>query len=199
MLRPKNFQELLYQRKDVDICGVKYHSNSWTHSDVITGVGYCKDKIHGEFFDAEEGALHRQLEQLIPNAHYGTITSRSRDGNSMTIRNVGPRDPGTHYLIHQGKLQLIGGQRPYFEPAELADVRYITYPARDGESIPGYLTIPPWQTALPIGGIAPWRPFCERNHSLLMSGLSCLPTTDIWCCSTPVPWLSRLRPTLLIK
>ncbi len=45
----KKFQELLYQRKDVDICGVKYHSNSWTHSDVITGVGYCKGKIHGNF------------------------------------------------------------------------------------------------------------------------------------------------------
>jgi len=159
----KQFQELLYQRKDVDICGVKYHSNPWTHSDVITGVGYCKDKIRGEFFDAQEGALHQQLEQLIPNAHYGTITSRSRDGNSMTIRNVGPRDPGTHYLLHKGKLQLIGSQRPYLEAENLADVRYVTYPARDGESVPGYLTVPSGEPPFPLVVLPHGGPFVRET------------------------------------
>ena len=146
----KSFAEQLYKRSDVDICGVVSHSNTWTHNREIVGVQYCKDKIYSEFFDEAEGALHRQLHQVIPGADSIAVTSRSRDGNTLTIRNTGPRDPGTYYLLHEGKLQLIGGARPYFEPEQLADVRYITYPARDGRIIPAYLTVPNGKPPFPL-------------------------------------------------
>ena len=144
------FDELLYQRKDVDICGVRYHSNRWTHADEIVGVVYCKDKPHAEYFDATEGALSQQLSAVIPNSHYVRVTSRSRDGQSITMSNEGPRDPGTHYLLHKGRLQIIGSERPYLEPKQLADVRYINYPARDGQNIPGYLTVPNGEPPFPL-------------------------------------------------
>ena len=159
----KSFAEQLYKRSDVDICGVIPHSNTWTHNREIVGVWYCKDKIYPEFFDEAEGALHRQLHQVIPGADYIDITSRSRDGNTLTIRNTGPRDPGTYYLLYQGKLQLIGGARPYFEPEQLADVRYITYPARDGRIIPAYLTVPNGKPPFPLVVMPHGGPFVRET------------------------------------
>ena len=158
----KSFAEQLYKRSDVDICGVIFHSNTWTHNEEIVGVQYCKDKIYPEFFDEAEGALHRQLHQVIPGADSIDITSRSRDGNTLTIRNTGPRDPGTYYLLYEGKLQLIGGARPYFEPEQLADVRYITYPARDGRIIPAYLTVPNGKPPFPLVVLPHGGPFVRE-------------------------------------
>lgn len=161
--KSKTFSELLYQRKDVDICGVRYHSNTWVEPDKIVGVIYCKDKPHVEYFDAEEAAIDNQIAKVIPNAYYTRVTSRSRDSSSMTIRNTGPRDPGTHYLYQKGRLQIIGGERPYLEPENLADLRYITYPARDGVKIPGYLTIPNGKPPFPLVVLPHGGPFVQET------------------------------------
>ena len=148
--KTRKYAELLYQRRDNDICGVRYHSNRWTHYREITGAVHCGAKIEIEFFDASEAALHQQLMAAIPNADALRITSRSKDGSSLTLRNAAPRDPGTHYLFHKGKLQIVGGERPYFASADLADVRFITYPARDKTPIPGYLTVPNGKPPFPL-------------------------------------------------
>ena len=146
----KTFAELLYRRQDVDICGVRYHSNRWTHPGEVVGVRWCKDKIHVEWFDEAEMALHRQLESLIPHANYVTVSSRSRAGDTLAVRNLGPRDPGTYYLIHKGRVQVVGGAKPYLEAEQLADVRYIAYPARDGRQISAYLTVPNGEPPFPL-------------------------------------------------
>lgn len=159
----KTFTELLYQRRDVDICGVRRHSNNWVSADTIVGVVYCKDRPHVEFFDGQEAALEQQISGLLPNNWYSRITSRSRDGNSLTVRNMGPRDPGTHYLLHKGKLQLIGSERPYLESKDLADVRYVEYPARDGETIPGFLTIPNSEPPYPLVVMPHGGPFVQET------------------------------------
>jgi dipeptidyl aminopeptidase/acylaminoacyl peptidase len=98
----------------------------------------------------------------IPNADALRITSRSKDGSSLTLRNTAPRDPGTHYLFHKGKLQIVGGERPYFASAELADVRFITYPARDKTPIPGYLTVPNGKPPFPLVVLPHGGPFVRE-------------------------------------
>ena len=159
----RKYAELLYQRKDNDICSVQFHSNDWTHYREITGVIHCGAELQVEFFDAAEGALFDQLKSVIPNAYVSGVTSRTKDGASMTIRNRGPRDPGTHYLLHKGKLQIIGGERPYFEAERLADVRFITYPARDKTPIPGYLTIPNGTPPFPLVVLPHGGPFVRET------------------------------------
>ncbi|HLF32447.1 MAG TPA: prolyl oligopeptidase family serine peptidase [Xanthomonadales bacterium] len=153
----KAFGEILYGRSDVDIAGVRYHSNAWTNPDEIVGAVYLKDKLHVEYWDATEAATYAQLESLIPGAHEIYITSRSREDQTLTVYNVGPHDPGTYYLIKEGHLVTIGSKQPLLKSEDLADVRYITYAARDGRSIPGYITLPrgepPFPTiVLPHGG-----------------------------------------------
>lgn len=155
--RTRSFGEIVYARKDVDIFGVRYHSNPWTEGDTVVGVGYYTDKVHWEYFDAVEAATYAQLEAAIPAAYNVRITSRSKDGSVLTIYNSGPRDPGSYYLLKGGKLKAIGSRQPLLKSEDLADVKYIQYKSRDGLTIPGYITIPngepPFPTiVMPHGG-----------------------------------------------
>ncbi|GAA6153567.1 alpha/beta hydrolase family protein [Pseudoteredinibacter isoporae] len=138
----KKFGELIYARKDVDIAGTLPHSNAWTHPDTEVAVSYTTDRTHREFFDGQEAAVYEQLRGIVPNAQYIRVNSRSRDGNTLTVYNQGPRDPGTYYLLHKGKFSKIGSTYPLLKAEELADVKYIKYKARDGRTIPAYITIP---------------------------------------------------------
>ena len=140
----------LYRRSDVDVWNVFDHSNSWTHPDTVTGLTYGKDIFHREFFDDAEAATYAQLEGVVPHAHRVRITSRSRDGATLTVTNSGPRDPGTYYLLKDGRIQTIGSQQPLFKSEDLADVEYITYKARDGLTIPAYLTVPHGEPPFPL-------------------------------------------------
>lgn len=146
----QKFDELIYRRKDVDVYGVRYHSNSWEYPDRVVGVTYFTDKRHTEFFDEVEGATYHQLEQIIPNAHYININSRSRDGNTMTVYNAGPRDPGTYYLLKDGRFVSVGSKQPLLESENLADLDYITYDARDGIPVRAYVTVPQGDPPFPL-------------------------------------------------
>ena len=128
----KTYTELIYRRSDVDVGGTLRHSNFLANPDEVTGVSWCKDKCHREFFNPEEAALYEQLESLFPEAFQVRINDRSRDGNTLIISTGGPTDPGTYYLIRKGKISKISGRKPYLEASQLANVEYISYPSRDG-------------------------------------------------------------------
>ncbi|MGB5258873.1 MAG: prolyl oligopeptidase family serine peptidase [Woeseiaceae bacterium] len=160
--RTGTFDELIYRRADVDVAGLRYHSNDWAAPDKVAGVAYYKDKLHIEYFDEVEGATYQQLEQIIPYSHDTRINSRSRDGNTMTIYNLGPRDPGTYYLLKDGQLKAVGSRQPLLESEKLADVKYITYDARDGRQIPAYLTVPQGEGPFPLIVLPHGGPFVQE-------------------------------------
>jgi dipeptidyl aminopeptidase/acylaminoacyl peptidase len=148
--RKKQFGELIYRRNDVDISGTRMHSNRWTEKDTIVGVAYQRDTIYYEYFDVMEAATYEQLKGLIPNAHKISILSRSRDGQTMTVLNSGPHDPGSYYLIKDAALQKVGSRQPLLFADRLADVEYITYESRDGKMIPGFVTRPHGEGPFPL-------------------------------------------------
>lgn len=146
----KKFTEAVYRRNDVDGGYPIPHSNRYTNPDEMVGISWCEDKCHREFFDGQEAALYRQLESIIPDADEVRIQDRSRDGNTLIVSNSGPRNPGTYYLIRNGKMSKISGRKPYLERDQLAKVEYITYKARDGAEINGYLTVPNGEGPFPL-------------------------------------------------
>ncbi len=162
-MNSKSFEELIYRRSDVDVVGVRFHSNVWTHPDTIVGVAYFKDKYHFEYFDEIEGATNAQLAKLIPYSHYTRMTSRSRDGNTISISNSGPRDPGTYYLYKDGLVTTLGSRQPLMASEDLADVEYITYKARDGRKIPGFVTIPNGDPPYPLVVLPHGGPFVQER------------------------------------
>ena len=157
--------EAVYRRSDVDIAGVVGHSNGWEHPDRIVGVAYNKGRFHYEWFDELEGATRDQLRGIVPNAYNVRISSRSRDGNTMVIANTGPRDPGSYYLLKDGRFRIVGGQQPMFESDMLADVEFITYEARDGMQIPAWVTIPNGEPPFPLVVLPHGGPFVTETVS----------------------------------
>ena len=149
-VKKKRFDEALYARSDVDVAGVRFHSNRWAHPNKVVGVVYATDKTHVEWFDAEEGAINSQLASVIPYAHNVRVLNKSQDGRTLVIYNNGPRDPGTYYLLREGKLEVIGSRQPLFEGGALADVEYHTYKARDGLKIAAYVTFPKGEAPYPL-------------------------------------------------
>lgn len=141
-LSTKSFGQKVYDNKDVDIQSTLRHTNSWENPGLVTGVSYFKDKIHRHYFDKSEEAMMKQFEAVVPNVHFTSVTSRSKDGNTMVIRNIGPKDPGTFYLFNKGKFKKLGSVNGLLKSSDLSDLEYITYTARDGKKIPGFITKP---------------------------------------------------------
>jgi len=162
-VRSKTFGDLFYARKDVNIAGTRAHSNPWTHPDTEVGVAYYTDKLHFVYFDETEAATYAQLEGAIPYAYNLRITSRSRDGETMTIYNAGPRDPGSYYLLKDGRLKAIGSKQPLLKSEDLADVKYINYKARDGVTIYAYLTVPNGEGPFPLVVMPHGGPFVSET------------------------------------
>ena len=158
--------EPIYRRSDVDVYDVRRHSNRWTHPRQVVGVMYYTDKPRVEYFDELEAATYAQLEGVIPHAHYVQIFSRSRDGATMVVYNVGPKDPGTYFLLKDGRLQTVGSQKPLLRSEDLADFRRIEYKARDGTTIPAFLTVPHGEPPFPLVVMPHGGPFIhERPYS----------------------------------
>ncbi len=159
----RSYGELVYRRPDVDVSGVRFHSNGWTNPDTVVAVAAYKDTWIYEYFDGVEQATYKQLEELVSNPGNLRITSRSRDGNTVTFRNTGPRDPGSFYLLAQGKVTKVGSRQPLLAGDELADVTYITYKARDGVEIPAFLTVPNGQAPFPLVVMPHGGPFVRET------------------------------------
>jgi len=141
-IREGEFGDEIYRREDVDVAGVRTSSNFWQEGNKPVGVTYYGAKLETAWFDAEEKALFDGLQSAVPNAHQISITSRSRDGDTMVVYNVGPKDPGSYYLLENGQLSFIGTKNPLLKPENLSEIRYIKYPTRDGREVAGYLTVP---------------------------------------------------------
>lgn len=72
------------------------------------------------------------------------MLSRSRDGKKMTVYSTSPTDPGSYYIFEPGagRLHRFAGVNDRINPSQLAVTKYLRYLARDGLSIPTYLTLP---------------------------------------------------------
>ncbi|WP_298916511.1 prolyl oligopeptidase family serine peptidase [uncultured Algimonas sp.] len=151
------FGELIYRNPEADVVAVRGPANPWQEDREPVAVVFPGEKFETHWFDKTEQALVEGIEAQIADAHQVRVTSTSRDGSVMTVRNSGPRDPGSYYLVVDGDLQKIASENPYLTGDVLSDVDYIKYTARDGREIPAYLTKPkqpgPWPLiVLPHGG-----------------------------------------------
>ncbi len=146
--RTGQFGKKLFQDENADVMSVQTHSIPGNNK--LVAAVYPGAKRERHWFDEEEKALYEALEQQIPHAHQLDITSRSRDGNTMVVRNLGPRDPVSFWLVKDGKMAKLGSTNPLVSPDQLSDVKYIRYKARDGRMIPAYLTIPKGEGPFPL-------------------------------------------------
>lgn len=81
----------------------------------------------------------RQIHDGTPN-----VSSSTTDESRWMVSFDSPTDPGATYLYDRetGKSEFLFRPRPWLNPAHLADLRPISFRARDGLKIYGYLTLP---------------------------------------------------------
>lgn len=112
------------------------------------------------FTDEEMAARWAALEAAFPNQNL-SIASATPSYQKTIVRSDGAADPGSYTLVDlsEGRATRIGSRYPGVPAAAMGVVKYVTYPAADGLSVPAYLTLPPGREAkglplvvLPHGG-----------------------------------------------
>lgn len=125
-------------------------------------VGYSYADLEGEqhyYIDETYGALYENLKQVFQGRSVD-IQRVSDDGKTILVRTTGPQDPGSWYLVRDGQVAPVITATTEIPEEALSPSETITYKARDGLEISGYLTTPanmegPFPTiVMPHGG--PW-------------------------------------------
>jgi dipeptidyl aminopeptidase/acylaminoacyl peptidase len=113
---------------------------------IPVGVVLVDGKPRAEFFDkaSAEARLHRSLQAAFPG-QFPFITSSTSDGKLTLVRTHSDRNPGDFYVFDTGakKASHLISRRDWFDPQKMAETRPVSFAARDGQALKGYLTLPP--------------------------------------------------------
>ncbi|MEP7182018.1 MAG: S9 family peptidase [Betaproteobacteria bacterium] len=142
-------EAVLFEHPDVDGGGVGY---SYKRK-VLTDVTFVTSKLERRYLDPETEKLFTGLEAKLPGYQI-MLQAITDDEDGMIVAASSDRTAGTRYLYERGadRLTKLGEVAPWLPEARMARMQPITYPARDGLRINGYLTLPPGKDAkkLPV-------------------------------------------------
>jgi dipeptidyl aminopeptidase/acylaminoacyl peptidase len=125
-------------------------------SDVRTRLPYAAHASIGRpktrYFDdsSEDAKLHKMLSAQFPD-HFLRFVDASDDGKFILFYVASDRDPGSYYLFDRGTMNatmLFSGLES-INPDLMAERRPISFKARDGMELHGFLTLPPQKGAAP--------------------------------------------------
>jgi dipeptidyl aminopeptidase/acylaminoacyl peptidase len=147
---------------EVDFGNAVFHPQT----DELIATAYVGDRVRVYPKDSATEKLWTDLENALPDGEIG-MNSATRDFSRLLVAVSSDVDPGSVYLYDVAKKEAVlqYRSRPELPSEHLANMKPVTYTARDGMKIHGYLTVPRGQEAknLPVvmyihGG--PW----ARDH-----------------------------------
>ena len=109
----------------------------------IVGIAYDGDRRRFHWLDPELAKIHRQLEVSLPDTVHRPVQFAA-DGSRIIFSSYSDRDPGVYYVFEsaRNKVSELAVVKPGIDPDKLSPVKPITFNARDGLLLHGYLTIP---------------------------------------------------------
>ena len=132
----------------------------------VRAAYYTDDRDRVAWFDPKMKALQDQLDKSVPGRQ-AWIVSRSRDDSLMLVLVTGAGDPGSYYYFApaEGVMRRLTPINEKLKGKKLAPSRPISYKARDGLLIHGYLTLPVGREArnLPLIVMPHGGPFGVRD------------------------------------
>jgi len=122
-----DISETLVDPSNFQLAGVRYHEERW--------------KTH--WIDPKMKALQARLDKALPGLD-NLVLRHPGTNRHVLIWSSGASDPGTYYLLDQQTSSMRPVVQPYdrIDPGVLAPVKAVQYAARDGLTIPAYLTLP---------------------------------------------------------
>jgi dipeptidyl aminopeptidase/acylaminoacyl peptidase len=143
-IEKNEFTELVAQAPGTfDISSVIFKP-SHTEMNII-GYQYVDNFVRRVYWDSEQKNIGSQLAALLSKSGLeSNIYDLSHDENRYIISATSDSTPVKFYLFDKNKksLSLWFSQFPYLEGKSLANVTPITFNARDGMEIYGYITLP---------------------------------------------------------
>jgi dipeptidyl aminopeptidase/acylaminoacyl peptidase len=117
----------------------------------LYGVLFTTDKSYYRWFDDSRARLQAQIDAALPGA-FNAVISMTPDEKILVIHSGSDITPGTYYVLdlRRTALMKIGEYNPYIRPAQMRPMKPITYTARDGLVIHGYLTLPVGAEGKPV-------------------------------------------------
>jgi dienelactone hydrolase len=108
-------------------------------------VGVYYETVYPNVFYLDE--REQQIAAAVRKAKGGqftTVVDGALDGSLYVLKSESDVAPPVYTILEVGSRQLtnIGGPQAGLNSAELPSLQAISYPARDGVQIPGYLTLP---------------------------------------------------------
>lgn len=131
--------EILYQNETYDLSGISYSRLR----KVITAASFVSWKRERHFFDEQTRKLFQRLEQLLPGYEL-SIPASDKGETVYIVRTYSDRSLGSYYLYdsRKDKISKIQEVSPWLNENHMAEIRPVSYRARDGFIIHGYLTLP---------------------------------------------------------
>ncbi|WP_298771256.1 S9 family peptidase [uncultured Shewanella sp.] len=85
----------------------------------------------------------KQLLAALPG-HQIRLVSQTTDNKKLIIDAFNDRNPGDYYLFDTEtvKLEYLFSKKSWLDPEQMADVKPVSFTARDGKTIHGFLTLP---------------------------------------------------------
>ena len=139
-MRTGQFGEILYEHPSVDVTGIVVS----VQSDELIGVTYTEDEPQRFYFEQRAEEAMNAVRDLVGG---GTVSTRdvSAESDTYLVVSSAPEPPSRIYMYDgtTDEATLIGSTQPRLANASLGSVHAVSFNARDGLSIPGYLTLPP--------------------------------------------------------
>ncbi len=133
-------QKLIYENEEAGVAGLIWSD----FRKKLLGVTYYTDKPHRHYFDKEAEDFYNMLQAQFPGLHV-IVSSSSKNEKRMFVAVSSDRVPGRLYYYDKdipGKFIPVADFRPWLKEENLAEMKPISYAARDGLTIHGYLTLP---------------------------------------------------------
>jgi dipeptidyl aminopeptidase/acylaminoacyl peptidase len=154
--------DALFANDKYDIIGVAYRHDRQAKKSTIGGVQLAGPAISTIYTDDRWAGIQKSVNAAFPGKHVNiSVNADTYDVGIVTAE--APDAPPQYFLFKDGKLQPLGGERPWIDTKALGKPEFVTYTARDGLEIPAFITYPPGWTkeqgpvpliVLPHGG--PW-------------------------------------------
>ncbi len=120
---------------------------------ILTAAYYETDKPQHVYFDQDDQARHEWLKAQLPGYEL-SLQNATRDEQKFIVAAYSDKTPGVRYIYdaQANTLHKLAEINPALSEQDMAPVRSIQYPSRDGLTIHGYLTLPVGQEAknLPV-------------------------------------------------
>lgn len=136
------------ERPLVDLDEYDFSGDLVANANQLLGVRYTADTDAVAWFDPAMKAAQAAVDKLLP----GRVNMLSVGGRSATpfvlVESWSDRQPTVFMLFDRdsGKLSTLGQSRPAIDPARMATQDLVMFKARDGRTIPTWVTVPAGST-----------------------------------------------------